>query len=91
MNTKSKILTSLGVGAALVWPLTSQALVCPSKYTQKIVSGKQYCIKVGTGSVLADILTDHDPGSATLVVDPLGTCPEQSCSSDRRTWSWTFY
>ncbi len=73
MFKKSRIIALLGVSAALIWPVASLALTCPATYTQKIVSGKYYCVKTGTGSIVVELLTQDPPGGlVTLAASPVG-------------------
>jgi len=90
MFRKQGIIALLGVGVVAAWPTASEAITCPAGYQHVTTPSGHTCVRVSTGSVLADILTEEHPGKVTLTVRPQGyTGPKRGGDDDDATTTST--
>ena len=48
MNRKNKFIALLGVGAVAIWPMASEAVICPAGYYCTNIGGSYWCCKYPT-------------------------------------------
>lgn len=79
---------ALLAGVVAAWPMASEAITCSANKVHKISfsggSNVHSCISLGSGTVLAEILTEEHPGKVTLTVRPQG-CTGPACGGDDAT------